>query len=95
MYRYPIASSSTYTWKELLAFCQNPTSVAQDIPPPPDFWHLIIAKLAGNPQLLTGVMVLIMMLGAFIAAAMEHFVPPQKKARPVQPPPGDKTLKAE
>jgi hypothetical protein len=93
MFRYP--SVSSHAWKELLAFCQNPSSTPEDIPPPPDFMRLIIAKLAANPQLMTGVMVMIMMLGAFLAAVSEHFVPPKKGARPVPPAPGDKTLKAE
>lgn len=98
MYRYPVSSVS-YTWKELLTFCQNPTPAvpAEDIPPPADVLRVIIAKLAANPQLMTGVMVLIMMLGAFVAAVSEHFFapPPKKTARPVPPTPGDKTLKAE
>jgi hypothetical protein len=88
MYRYPRAS--TYSWKDLLVFGQNPgpTATPQDIPPPPSLLHAIVAKLAGNPTLLSGVMVLIMMVGAFIAAVTEHFGPAKKPLRLV---PGEKT----
>ena len=84
LYRYPYASSSssslTYSWSALLHFCQNPTAVTvgQDIPPPPDWLHWTIAKLAASPALLSGVMVAIMVLGALLGALLEYVVPPKK-----------------
>jgi hypothetical protein len=86
MYRYP--RSPAYSWQELWVFCQNPTATtAEDIPAPPDLLDWIMAKLAQHPRLLSGVMVMIMVLGAFIGAVVEHFFPPQEKKKKQIPPP--------
>jgi hypothetical protein len=87
---------NTYSWATLLEFCRNPDpNVARKIPLPPDLIDIIIFKLANDKYLLTGTMVMIMVIGAFIGSVVESLFPPKTPQQSTLIPKKGKTIKAE
>jgi hypothetical protein len=97
MYLIPQTTTNTYSWATLLEFCRNPDpNVARAIPSPPDWMDIIIFKLANDKYLLTGTMVMIMVIGAFIGSVVENFFPPKTPQQSTTSiPKKGKTIKAE
>jgi hypothetical protein len=92
----PQTTTSTYSWATLLEFCRNPDpNVARAIPLPPDLIDIIIFKLANDKYLLTGAMVMIMVIGAFIGSVVESCFPPKTPKQSTLIPKKSKTIKAE